>query len=78
MYAPTPLVSLPDTAEELGIPMEKACYDLLVHPGSREKLGDITFVTATDGKHGRVWHGPLLSLVTSPWSICPRASPGRS
>ena len=89
MYAPTPLVSLPDTAEELGlgsvyvkdksrrfglnafkvlggsyaigsflaeklgIPMEKACYDLLVHPGSREKLGDITFVTATDGNHGR-------------------------
>jgi len=89
MYAPTPLVSLPDTAGELGlgavyikdeswrfglnafkvlggsyaigsylagklgIPMEEAGYELLVSPRTREQLGDITFVTATDGNHGR-------------------------
>ena len=89
MYAPTPLVSLKDTAkalglgavyvkdeswrfglnafkvlggsyaigsflaEKLGIPMEEASYDLLVSPETREKLGNITFVTATDGNHGR-------------------------
>ena len=89
MYAPTPLVSLRDTAKELGlgavyvkdeswrfglnafkvlggsyaigsflaeklgIPMEEASYDLLVSPETREKLGQITFVTATDGNHGR-------------------------
>lgn len=89
MYAPTPLVSLNDTAGalglgavyvkdeswrfglnafkvlggsyaigsflagKLGIPMEKAGYGLLVSPETRKKLGDITFVTATDGNHGR-------------------------
>ena len=89
MYMPTPLVSLADTAKELGlgavyvkdeswrfglnafkvlggsyaigsflagklgIPMEEAGYDLLVCPETREKLGQITFVTATDGNHGR-------------------------
>ena len=89
MYMPTPLVSLADTAKELGlgavyvkdeswrfglnafkvlggsyaigsflagklgIPMENAGYGLLVSPETREKLGDITFVTATDGNHGR-------------------------
>ena len=89
MYAPTPLVSLNDTAGalglgavyikdeswrfglnafkvlggsyaigsflagKLGIPMENAGYSLLVCPETREKLGDITFVTATDGNHGR-------------------------
>ena len=89
MYDPTPLVSLRDTAKELGlgavyikdeswrfglnafkvlggsyaigsflaeklgIPMEEAGYDLLVSPETLEKLGRITFVTATDGNHGR-------------------------
>ena len=89
MYAPTPLVSLPDTAKELGlgsvyikdeswrfglnafkvlggsyaigsylagklgIPMEEAGYGLLTDPGTREKLGETVFVTATDGNHGR-------------------------
>ena len=89
MYAPTPLVSLNDTAGalglgavyikdeswrfglnafkvlggsyaigsflagKLGIPMENAGYGLLVSPETRKKLGDITFVTATDGNHGR-------------------------
>ena len=86
-YAPTPLVSLDDTARELGVGkiwvkdeskrfslnafkvlggsyamaqllcrrlgLEKADFTTLTGPEIREKLGDITFVTATDGNHGR-------------------------
>lgn len=86
-YAPTPLVSLDDTAKELGVGkiwvkdeskrfslnafkvlggsyamgkllsdrlgLEQPDFSLLTHPQIREKLGDITFVTATDGNHGR-------------------------
>ena len=86
-YLPTPLVSLQDTAKELGVEkiwvkdeskrfglnafkvlggsyamgrLLKARLDLetmdfarLIAPETREKLGDITFVTATDGNHGR-------------------------
>lgn len=40
-------------ADRLGIPREQATYDLLTDPETREKLGEITFVTATDGNHGR-------------------------
>ena len=86
-YAPTPLVSLDDTAKELGVGriwvkdeskrfglnafkvlggsyamgrlmarrlgMETPDFPTLTAPETREKLGDITFVTATDGNHGR-------------------------
>ena len=86
-YAPTPLVSLPDTAGELGVgkiwvkdeskrfglnafkvlggsyamgrllqrrlTLETLDFARLTAPETREKLGDITFVTATDGNHGR-------------------------
>ena len=88
-YAPTPLVSLEDTAkalgvgkiwvkdeskrfglnafkvlggsyamgrvlaDRLGIPMDQVTCGLLTDPATRERLGDITFVTATDGNHGR-------------------------
>ena len=86
-YAPTPLVSLDDTARELGVGkiwvkdeskrfglnafkvlggsyamakllcrqlgLEYADFSILTGPEIREKLGDITFVTATDGNHGR-------------------------
>lgn len=38
---------------QLGIPMEKLTYDRLTDPGVKEGLGDVTFVTATDGNHGR-------------------------
>ena len=86
-YAPTPLVSLDDTAKALGVGkiwvkdeskrfslnafkvlggsyamaqllcrqlgLEYADFSTLTGPEIREKLGDITFVTATDGNHGR-------------------------
>ena len=37
----------------LGKELSEISYDLLVSDETREKLGDITFVTATDGNHGR-------------------------
>ena len=86
-YAPTPLVSLDDTAKALGVGkiwvkdeskrfglnafkvlggsyamgrlmarrlgLETSDFPTLTAPETREKLGDITFVTATDGNHGR-------------------------
>ena len=86
-YAPTPLISLADTAGELGVGriwvkdeskrfglnafkvlggsyamgkllqgrlgLEKLDFSLLTAQETREKLGHITFVTATDGNHGR-------------------------
>ena len=86
-YAPTPLISLPDTAKELGVGslwvkdeskrfslnafkvlggswamsqllgqrlgVENPDFSLLTAPETRERLGDLTFVTATDGNHGR-------------------------
>lgn len=89
MYEETPLVSLPDTAGELGLGAmyvkDESCrfglnafkvlggsyaigrylagrlgmdiselpYGKLVSAAIRERLGEITFVTATDGNHGR-------------------------
>ena len=88
-YAPTPLVSLTDTAkvlgvgkiwvkdeskrfglnafkvlggswamgtllaEKLGIPLDRISWEALTAQENRDKLGSITFVTATDGNHGR-------------------------
>ena len=86
-YVPTPLVSLRDTAKELGVAkiwvkdeskrfglnafkvlggsyamgkllqrrlgLETVDFSLLTAPETRKRLGDITFVTATDGNHGR-------------------------
>ncbi len=40
-------------AEKLGIPKEEMTYARLTAPDVREKLGEITFCTATDGNHGR-------------------------
>ena len=40
-------------AGKLGKDISKVSYELLISPETREKLGDITFVTATDGNHGR-------------------------
>lgn len=37
----------------LGKELSEISYDLLISDETREKLGDITFVTATDGNHGR-------------------------
>lgn len=40
-------------AEKLNIPMKDVTFDMLTDKETKEKLGDITFVTATDGNHGR-------------------------
>ena len=40
-------------AEKLGCDISEVGYDFLISPETREKLGDLTFVTATDGNHGR-------------------------
>lgn len=88
-YTPTPLASLPETAEllglgelyvkdeskrfglnafkvlggswaigcwmgeKMGLAAEKLSYAALRAPENKERLGNITFVTATDGNHGR-------------------------
>lgn len=40
-------------AERLGVDIADLTYDALVSPQTREALGPVTFVTATDGNHGR-------------------------
>lgn len=40
-------------ADKLGEDIENLTYEKLSSDEAREKLGDITFVTATDGNHGR-------------------------
>lgn len=37
----------------LGVPLGELSRERLCCPAAREKLGDMTFVTATDGNHGR-------------------------
>ena len=37
----------------LGIPPEELSYEKITSPETKEKLGKLTFVTATDGNHGR-------------------------
>ena len=40
-------------ADRLGKPLSETGYAVLTAPETRETLGDITFITATDGNHGR-------------------------
>ena len=40
-------------AEKLGMDISEVSFDLLRSKEIKEKLGEITFVTATDGNHGR-------------------------
>ncbi len=40
-------------AEKLGIPLKDLSFDRLVSDDIRERLGEVTFITATDGNHGR-------------------------
>lgn len=49
-------------AEAAGIPREELTWAALTAPSVREKLADLTFVTATDGNHGRgvAWAARLL------------------
>ena len=46
-------------AERLGKDISEVNYETLVSDETRKELGDITFVTATDGNHGRgvAWEG---------------------
>jgi len=40
-------------ARRLGRPLEETGYRVLTDPETRKVLGDMTFITATDGNHGR-------------------------
>ena len=40
-------------AQKLGLSMEELSFEFLCRDDIRERLGEITFVTATDGNHGR-------------------------
>lgn len=40
-------------AKRLGVDISALTYDKITDPETRKKLGDVTFVTATDGNHGR-------------------------
>ena len=40
-------------AKRLGKPLSETGYAVLTAPETRNTLGDITFITATDGNHGR-------------------------
>ena len=42
-----------EIARRLNVPVEELNYELLASPQVRERLGRLTFVTATDGNHGR-------------------------
>lgn len=47
---------------KLGIPVDENAFNILCSDEARQKLGQITFVTATDGNHGRgvAWAAKLL------------------
>lgn len=49
-------------AKKLGKPIEELTFEELCSPQAKRALGDITFVTATDGNHGRgvAWSARLL------------------
>lgn len=51
-------------ANRLGKPISEVTYDLLVAPETKAQLGEITFVTATDGNHGRgiAWTANQLKM----------------
>ena len=51
-----------EVAKRLGVSKEEMNYRLLAAPETREKTGQLTFVTATDGNHGRgvAWTAHVL------------------
>jgi diaminopropionate ammonia-lyase len=51
-------------AEKLGLDISELSFELIVSDEVKRKLGDITFVTATDGNHGRgiAWTANRLGL----------------
>lgn len=58
-------------AERLGLPLSQMTYEKLTTPDVKKRLGTLTFVTATDGNHGRgvAWSAKTLghkSIVLMP------------
>ena len=51
-------------AQRLGLSPEELSYDTLTRPSVQEQLGTLTFVTATDGNHGRgvAWTAARLGM----------------
>jgi diaminopropionate ammonia-lyase len=49
-------------ADRLGCKLDETSFEALCSPQARQQLGEITFVTATDGNHGRgvAWSARLL------------------
>ena len=63
-------------ARRLGRPLAETGYEVLTAPETRKALGDITFITATDGNHGRgvAWTAAALgqkSVVHMPKGTVP-------
>ncbi|MEF2836469.1 MAG: diaminopropionate ammonia-lyase [Oscillospiraceae bacterium] len=63
-------------ARQLGRTLAETGYDVLTSPETRKTLGDITFITATDGNHGRgvAWTATTLgqrSVVHMPKGSAP-------
>ena len=48
--------------EKAGIPVDRAAFSRLCSPETQKKLGQYTFITATDGNHGRAvaWAANLM------------------
>lgn len=42
-----------ELCRRLKLPLDEKTYEILRSPETRQRLGEITFVTATDGNHGR-------------------------
>lgn len=40
-------------ANQLSEPIEQLSFEKLKHPSIKERIGDVTFISATDGNHGR-------------------------
>lgn len=62
--------------QRLGWPEEKITFEALMKPEVREKLGELTFVTATDGNHGRGVAWAARQLGHKSVVYMPKAAPG--
>ena len=58
---------------KLGIPVDENAFNILRSDEARQKLGQITFVTATDGNHA-AWHGRQNCWGTRRLCICRKAA----
>lgn len=63
-------------AEKLGLSAQEVTFEKITTPESKKALGELTFVTATDGNHGRgvAWSAKMLghkSIVLMPKGTAP-------